>query len=730
MNGWRAFHQPTLACAAALLAGLATFAAQHPSLRFEPGSRAWRHVVRGPTAKGLLVGEGGLLLPGLSRASIGEACVQAQPATRGAGRRTRAAAAGFTPAAEQAGSAGDPPGSLTKQSGAAGFTPAEERGGSGGDDAVPPGSIMSLRVDSGPPVELRVDAPGWHCLALPASALPGLRLDFAARDAAVKLTQIDVRPGATPLTLPFVAALLCAGLVLARPVASASLGLAGGALVAGAAWFPLGAWLGPQAWPALAPALALGLVGVGRAWHVARWRALADVALVAAFVFGAAVRLFFLHSSGSWDTEYWKAWMQRSVEAGVTQAYGPADALPAGHALRQLRGDEPLWQIERGGRAFVIDYPPLSMALWAASWHVVSWATPDLPLRERENVAVKLPALAGDVLSLVALAWACAPARRRALVLGALYWAAPVSWLSSATLGYFDGSLPPLLLIALVLAARGRAVGAGAWLAVAALIKPTALIAAPACALALWRSGITPEHARRALAGATLGGLAVSAAVSLPFALSGTLPTMVVHCARLFFQERLSGGYPNPWWLLGHVLTAGTSGTWLGPVAFAPLTLVPLPVRPIGTLLFGLGAVLLARRQGAGEREACRTGALLFLLYGLVGLGVHENHPHPLFLLLLCAGLCGTRARLVALGAALVYVGDMLALSGLGRFHGSRYLWLLPWAERAQALRMAAGIDLTLVLTFVHVAVFALAWAGSRDGRERGTLAGREGGRA
>jgi len=56
-----------------------------------------------------------------------------------------------------------------------------------------------------------------------------------------------------------------------------------------------------------------------------------------------------------------------------------------------------------------------------------------------------------------------------------------------------------------------------------------------------------------------------------------------------------------------------------------------------------------------------------------------------------------------------VYVGDMLALSGLGRYHGARYLWLLPWAQSADGLRMAAGIDLTLLLALLHGVVFAVA---------------------
>ena len=86
--------------------------------------------------------------------------------------------------------------------------------------------------------------------------------------------------------------------------------------------------------------------------------------LATAFVFGAWIRLVFLPSAGSWDLEYWKAWTARADAAGVARVYGDADAVPSGHFLAQLRGAEPLWLVPYRGRDFVVDYPPLAMALW------------------------------------------------------------------------------------------------------------------------------------------------------------------------------------------------------------------------------------------------------------------------------------------------------------------------------------------------------------------------------
>ena len=78
--------------------------------------------------------------------------------------------------------------------------------------------------------------------------------------------------------------------------------------------------------------------------------------LVSALVLGAWVRFLFLPSAGSWDTEYWKAWMTRAVEEGVTGVYGGENATPEGRFASQLLGREELFQVEYRGRSFVVDY--------------------------------------------------------------------------------------------------------------------------------------------------------------------------------------------------------------------------------------------------------------------------------------------------------------------------------------------------------------------------------------
>ena len=293
------------------------------------------------------------------------------------------------------------------------------------------------------------------------------------------------------------------------------------------------------------------------------------------------------------------------------------------------------------GRDFVVDYPPLAMALWRWSWRAVTALAPDLDHGEAENAAVKLPAVLGDVAGVALLLALFRATPRRALGLAALYWALPVSWLSSGVLGFLDGALAVLVVAACVAAGRGRAAAAGIALALAALIKPTALIVAPAvwCALAARRA----SPARAIAAGAV-----VVAASLVPFALAGTLQTAIVHVYRILFQGTLSGGFPNPWWLLGHVVTVVRDGApALGPVRFARLDRSAFPARPIGTLLFAAAAVLVwrAQRGREGATPAVTAGALLVLAYGVCAVGVHENHPHPLFLLLCATGLATARLR-------------------------------------------------------------------------------------
>lgn len=583
---------------------------------------------------------------------------------------------------------------------------------------------LQLHVAPGAPDTLRfaVDGSAWESarvpregllLVLPKASPPGLRLDLeAAPGAAVpaRVTSLRVEGGARPALGPSVFAFvltLALVLALARALGtSAALAVgctAGTALALLVA--PALAWL---SLPASAGRLTLALLpcGLGFALALRAGRAERRViahgaALVGLIVFGGWIRGYFLASSGSWDMEYWKAWMMRAVSHGVAHVYGGPDAVPAGHVLAQLRAEEELWRIQAARRSFFVDYPPLAMALWRWSFLAVQRIAPQLDFAETQNVAAKLPAVLGDVLVWPVVLYALRRRPLRGLWSAALYWALPVSWLGSGVLGFLDGAYAPVLALAVVAAGEGRAALAGTTLALACLVKPTGVVAAPAMLVALLA-------ARASLPRAVAAGMAVVAAALLPFAFAGTLATAVVHVYRILFQERLSGGFPNPWWLLGHLLTLGPEGL-SGAVSYAHVDLLPGPARALGALFFAAAAAWIVRCQRGrrGAAPALLAAATLVFAYAMLAIGVHENHPHPLFLLLLATGLPSLRLRALAGASATVYVFNMLLLSGLGRFHGLRYAALGTLPASLAAARLALGFDATLLLAVLDSICFA-----------------------
>ncbi len=561
---------------------------------------------------------------------------------------------------------------------------------------------VAVAIDAGPRMPVRLRREGV-IVPLAAARMPGLRLDVEplGESAPPRITRLEVeggaRPWRTPAAFAFVLVLLCGlfqgpalGLVAASALAlSATPALLWSSLPQPGEVARLGAALLP---------LVVAASVFARAAASERRAILHGGGLIACAVFGAWVRGYFLPSTGSWDTEYWKAWAQRAVSHGVAGVYGDEDAVPPGTFFAQLRG-EGVWKIEWRGRAFPVDYPPLAMALWR--WSKLAVDRFALDPEEAWGVAVKLPSILGDLLAWPALLWVLRRRPLEAIWAAALYWALPVSWLSSGVLAFSDGSLGPLLLVAVAAAGDGRPATAGAFLALAALIKPTAAVVAPAMVAAL-------RAARAPVGRAVASGLVVVAVSLVPFALAGTFTTAVVHVYRILFQERLSGGYPNPWWLLGHWLTLGPEG-WSAPVKYARIELLPLPARPLGTLLFALAAAVIVRRQRgcSGPGPALLSSSALLFAYGMLGVGVHENHPHPLFLLLLGTGLPSARLRALWAGLSSLYVVNMLAMSGLGRFYGLRHAAIEPLSRLAAGLRHAPGFDLTLLLVALNLALFA-----------------------
>jgi hypothetical protein len=426
-------------------------------------------------------------------------------------------------------------------------------------------------------------------------------------------------------------------------------------------------------------------------------RAIAALVCAGALL-GLAPRLYFASSHGSWDTEYWKAWAFTAANSGVLRSYGGPDAVPDGQFFEQLTGRAPRWEVQFRGRSYPTDYPPLGLLAWGESWRFFTGKPRPYRGDAAENVAVKFPALLGDALGagLLLFLFRREPARAAAIALA--YWLFPVTWVSSAALGFFDGFVAPFLLAALFVAPAAPFVG-GLCFAFVVLVKPTAAVAVFALFLSV------PKAAWfRVVA----GGAAGTALVFAPFAFAGTLETAIVHVVRIFSQDRISGGYANLWWLAGHAwnVVEGRTGA-ASMIDYVRRDAFPWPAGALGFVAFGAAAAFaLGRLRGvASARQACLLAATLLFAWGFVTVGAHDNHNHPLFLLLAGTGLGSPFLRRFTLALATTTLLGSVALHGIGRFYGGDWRGVSRVAEAAEALRMSAGFDLTLALALVNAAL-------------------------
>jgi len=655
-----------------LVAGVAAFlgvlAVKSFPLSIEPGSAAWSRLVRRAGPKGTVTGRARIRLPGIDRRTAPEILFRLQ----GVAARSR----------------------------------------------------LGVSIDDGPVTRHLANRDGVLLVTLPKALVPGANVTIARlagepplRIGAVEISRIPSTARVTVAVLAFLltGALTYGFLLWKGPRFAAALGLLAAAIFSLLS-SPALLWLTlPSAASVLRLALVLTLIavsvmvtrGLERTERVVFW---SSGALLAAVILGIWVRLYFLPSAGTWDMEYVKAWTERAAGHGVTRVYGDPDAVRPGHFLPQLRGDEPLWRIESAGRRYLIDYPPLAMVAWRVGWGImeplVGWDAVDPT--EARNIAVKLPAVAGDVLVVLALFWLFRKRPWRAATLAALYWVLPISWLSSAVLGFQDETYAPFGMLAVVAAGMSRPVRAGASLALATMLKLLGLIVAPTVAIGLWAG-------RARMLWTLVAAGVVSVVVLMPFAWDGTLPAMSVQLLRQFRPGNLSSGFPNPWWIGGHAMgvLSGTTPSWSSPVSYFPLSRIAFPVGPVATLLtlVAVGWVCWQQRHRPGFEAAVWCGAMIFYAYAILAVGVFENHPHLAFVLFFASGLWSRRAQILCSTAMVSYLVNLLLRSGLGRFYGDRYMVLEPLAGWLGGLRTAPGFDLTLVLAVVNTAVFVALFA-------------------
>jgi hypothetical protein len=584
-----------------------------------------------------------------------------------------------------------------------------------------PEAPLAVSIDGDPPSRVVLDPERKAWLVLPARGADGADVTLSPTGTAV-LDGIVVRtrPEVARAVVAGIAVALIAFLLLRARARDEAVWLAlftAGATTLGC----LPGWT-LLAWPGGATVARILLPATiatgGLAVALVRARERSSVArlalLIAAGLFGCWVRAYFLPSAGSWDVDYWRTAILNGSAHGFGQTYGGPDDVPEGHLLAQLTGKERVSTPSMVGRPIMVNYPPLTITMWTLAWRMAARWGVRLESIEAQALATKVSPVVGDFLAVAVLLWIHRARPWRAATLAALYWATPVSWLSGAVLGYQDGAYAPLAVIALAVAATGRGFWAGATLGVATMVKLQALLLTPAVAGALI-AGAGAWPAIRRLAAAAAGGLIVIVLAFTPFVLAGTLPAAVVHVNNSWLPGPTSGGSPNIWWLIGHVMTTlRKGGSLLDRVQFIFDTTVGLPFYAVGRILWITAAVaaVLYQRRFPGLRPAMLAGATVFFSYAMLATGAYENHIHTLFLLLLAGGLTTRRCRVIAALAATVYVLDMLMMSGLGRFYTWRYLVVETLTPTFDAVRMGLGFDLTVLLAVVNLALFVAWWAG------------------
>lgn len=354
--------------------------------------------------------------------------------------------------------------------------------------------------------------------------------------------------------------------------------------------------------------------------------------------------------------------------------------LPGLLAARAFSPDEATLAV--GGRALahggtlyvdVIDRkPPLPFALYA----VVQRLTDTTDLRPIRVVVTML-------IVATALVVASEAARR---------WGGPAAWVAAITVIVTASALGPAdaqaanfelfallpIAVAVVAAARGRAVVAGVALAVAVLCKQPAAVTAIPVAWSLWCAGRW-----RLLGLGTVSGALAAVALAAPFGLSRVIEWAVLGTGGYLSLDRADLGVAAVR-LLALVGLAGAfwCGGWL--LVVAPRRAPGSPTDPIdrasGAATPGQGGAVASRVQsapaGAAAGKGTRLGTVdLWLLLGMSVLGVVAGFrffPHyllqliPAVALLAAAGAARRPQRVrpaALLGAAAAVVALALAVT-------------------------------------------------------------------
>jgi hypothetical protein len=324
---------------------------------------------------------------------------------------------------------------------------------------------------------------------------------------------------------------------------------------------------------------------------------------------------------------------------------------------------------------------------------------PGLPNRALFNMAINLaPVLAS--LAITVLLRTSAEAglgRLRAL----LFWLNPAVLLAAPVLGYQDPIFAVPALAAVLAMMGGRHVVAAALVVTAALLKPQGALLLPVLLAVLMRETRPPTWLRAALA-----GLAAAAVILLPWWSRGYLLSALDGFRRPLSQGTLAPLGLNVWWIAGYAMGWARGG----PLPLAEI--VPIDAfrawagfdpRLTARLLLGVATLanlwLLVRAPRQDRRMIPLSVILQVHAYALLGTSVHENHTFlSVVLAPLLVGMWPYARPLLVAASAFLFVSLYLA-AGLGR--------RITSLRSLESLRMATGVDVTILVAAAHVALLA-----------------------
>jgi hypothetical protein len=380
----------------------------------------------------------------------------------------------------------------------------------------------------------------------------------------------------------------------------------------------------------------------------------------ALFLAGFIVQAGALGLSGTSDVRQFKTWALTVLDRNFFDAYSYDIFVPP------------------TGVSPIPDYPPLSVAMLAASGHVARWIRPDVSRDSRLlTVCVKAPLL---VLQVV-MCWLILKRGRQNLrePLGTprnpleppgtpalWFWLNPAFILSGPVLGYLDLPCWMTGLGALLAATAGSAGLTGLLLAVSILVKPQGLFFILPIAAALW----TKPAALARVAALTTGIVVLGI---LPFALA-TPHGFWISMTSNFSEDMLSGDALNLWWLVsavGFVWTfrgSAITRVFGSPAVSMFVDRVGADPRAPATLGIASAALRLvsSARAGVDLTRAAALGALVVHIYFVFGIAVHENHLVYALPLIGLAAISDVRYRRLYVAASAFVVFNLLVMVGLG----------------------------------------------------------------